>query len=177
MLVDASLTQSRSPVSSGAQPAPHIAWLDGTAAMLPLAFLVPLVRPSRRDAGRQARNLLPSGTMAATSVFHGICGIFPHWLPPLSATPRPFEVESRELCRSHSRQRQGLFGRAQNWCGRRLKDPNSAHFHSRTGPGWAPGPNQGLANRARDTDSAGQGSPQAELAERRVNATERQPKC
>ena len=35
----------------------------------------------------------------------------------------------------------------------------------------------GLANRARDTDSAGQGSPQAESAERRVNATERQPKC
>src|SRR2546421_1616386 len=52
-------------VSSGAQPAPHIAWLDGTAVMLPLAFLIPLVRPSRRDAGRQTRNLLPSGTMAA----------------------------------------------------------------------------------------------------------------
>jgi hypothetical protein len=46
---------------------PHIAWLDGTAVMLPLAFLIPLVRPSRRDAERQTRNLLPSGTMAADS--------------------------------------------------------------------------------------------------------------
>jgi hypothetical protein len=31
--------------------------------------------------------------------------------------------------------RQVAAGRAQNWCGRRLKDPNSAHSHSRTGPG------------------------------------------
>jgi hypothetical protein len=52
-------------VSSGAQPAPHIAWLDGTAVMLPLAFLIPLVRRPRRDAGRQTRNLQLSGTMAA----------------------------------------------------------------------------------------------------------------
>jgi hypothetical protein len=52
--------------------------------MQALAFLVPLVRPSRRDAGRQARNLLPSGTMAATSVFHSMCGIFLIGCLPLS---------------------------------------------------------------------------------------------
>src|SRR5438045_9684960 len=35
-------------------------------------------------------------------------------------------------------------GRAQNWCGRRLKYPNSAHSHSRIGPGWALGPSAEL---------------------------------
>jgi hypothetical protein len=59
---------------------PHTAWtmhgLDGTTAMLPLAISYPLVRPSRRDTGRQAHHLLPSQAMTAASVFHGVCGIF-----------------------------------------------------------------------------------------------------
>jgi|ERR1700722_10698610 hypothetical protein len=92
----------------GRNPPRTLHGLDGTAAMLPLAFLVPLVRPSRRDAGRQARNLLPSGAMATTSVFHGVCGIFLIGCLPSQLRRGPFELESRELCRPHSRQRRGL---------------------------------------------------------------------
>ena len=36
------------------------------------------------DAGRQAHHLLPSQTMTAASVFHGVCGIFLISCPSLS---------------------------------------------------------------------------------------------
>jgi hypothetical protein len=79
---------------------PHIAWARRHYSHTAISPLVPLVRSSRRDAGRQAHHLLPSEAMTADV---GFPWRLRYWLTSLSHLRRAFKLElsesRRPLCR------------------------------------------------------------------------------